>query len=408
MAMKTSGLNWSALESHEVFLFQRSEGVENLAVGAREQLLIERPEGAFDKLRTFLQGKADRAFGHLSYELKDALEDLHSQHPDRIGMPALHFFIPRFLFRIGKEGIQMDCEPVDAAAGEELLANLSGPYDKDVRIRFDATVNKQTYLEQLKRIQKHLQRGEVYELNYCIERHAQHEHFDPFTAFSKLDNVLHAPHAAFYRLGGRFALCQSPERFLQVKGEVVTSRPMKGTRPRSMDVAEDEALKEALRLDQKELSENVMAVDVVRHDLSRIAQQGSVHVPELCVVHSYEKVHQMVSTVQARIAKGRDTVDVLKAAFPMASMTGAPKIRAMQLIEELEFMRRGLFSGAMGSLSLHGHAELNVVIRTLQYNSGTGEASIISGGAITAMSDPENEFQEMELKARTLTDVLAP
>jgi para-aminobenzoate synthetase component 1 len=171
-------------------------------------------------------------------------------------------------------------------------------------------------------------------------------------------------------------------------------------------MAEDRALLEELAADPKERSENIMALDVARNDISRIAAPGSVQVDELCAVKSYPSVHQMVSTASARLRAGVSPMDILRATFPMASMTGAPKVRAMQLIDEVEDMRRGLFSGTMGFFLPDGTADLNVVIRTVTWDAASGKASLISGGAITAASDPDQEFAECEHKARSVLNAL--
>ncbi|MBK6893465.1 MAG: anthranilate synthase component I family protein [Flavobacteriales bacterium] len=264
------------------------------------------------------------------------------------------------------------------------------------------TTTKERYLEQVRKLLVHIHRGDIYEVNYCTQRTAQLPEFDPYAAFAKLLAHSDAPYAAFLRVGDHFALCASPERFIRIEGDRAISQPMKGTRPRGRSMAEDAALAEELALDPKERSENIMALDVSRNDLSRIAAPGSVQVEELCAVKTYKNVHQMVSTVSARIREGITPMDILRATFPMASMTGAPKVRAMQLIDEAEDMRRGLFSGTIGFFLPDGTADLNVVIRTLTWDASTGRASLISGGAITAASDPVQEYEECEHKARTV------
>jgi para-aminobenzoate synthetase component 1 len=264
------------------------------------------------------------------------------------------------------------------------------------------TTSRERYLAQVQTLLDHIQQGDIYEVNYCTQRTAVLEKFDPFTAFAKLLAHADAPFSALLREGDRFALCASPERFLRIEGDRVISQPMKGTRPRGRSRTEDSALAWELANDPKERSENIMALDVSRNDLSRIAASGSVKVEELCAVKSYPNVHQLVSTVGALIRPGVSPMDVLRATFPMASMTGAPKLRAMQLIDEVEDMRRGLFSGTIGFFLPDGTADLNVVIRTVTYDVSTGRAALISGGAITAASIPEQEFAECELKARSV------
>jgi len=198
----------------------------------------------------------------------------------------------------------------------------------------------------------------------------------------------------------------SPERFLKVEDRAIVTRPMKGTRQRYADPETDRAARMELLHDEKDRAENIMAVDVARHDLSRVAESGSVHVEGLCEVRTFSNVHQMISTVKADLREGLDHVDLLKASFPMASMTGAPKISAMQIIEQLESMKRGIYAGCIGSLDLRGQMDMNVVIRTIEYNSATQAISFKTGGAITAMSDPETEYDEMMLKAASVLSKL--
>ena len=181
---------------------------------------------------------------------------------------------------------------------------------------------------------------------------------------------------------------------------------MKGTRPRSTDAATDREAAQELANDTKERSENIMALDVMRHDLSRIAASGTVKVTELCAVRSYPRVHQMVSTVEATIRHGLEPMDVLRATFPMASMTGAPKVRAMELINEVEEGPRGLFSGSFGFFAPDGTGDFNVVIRTVLFNASSGRLSLTTGSAITAQCLPEQEYEECQVKARSVIDAL--
>jgi para-aminobenzoate synthetase component 1 len=181
---------------------------------------------------------------------------------------------------------------------------------------------------------------------------------------------------------------------------------MKGTRRRHPDPTEDARLAAELATDAKERSENIMAVDVMRNDLSRVAAPRSVVVQELCGVHPYPHVHQMISTITADLGQGQTAWDAVLRSFPMASMTGAPKVRAMMLIDELEDMRRGLFSGTLGFFSPEGDTDLNVVIRTLTYDAASGRAALITGSAITASSVPEQEWEECELKAASVLNAL--
>lgn len=342
-------------------------------------------------------------FGHIGYDEKNALERLHSRHPAHDGF-AQHAW-RRADIVIGLNEGRATLHAASGQEGGRLLRALIAPGEADLAlpaVTWQRRTSREQYLAHVEQLLAHIRRGDIYEINYCTRRTAQLSGFDPYAAFTRLMAHSDAPFAGFYRDGGHFALCASPERFLRIAGGRAIAQPMKGTRPRNSDPARDAALAQELATDAKERSENIMALDVARNDLSRIAASGSVHVDELCAVKSYRNVHQLVSTVSARLREGITPMDVVNASFPMASMTGAPKLRAMELIDGAEDMRRGLFSGTLGFFAPDGSADLNVVIRTVTYDAATGEASLISGGAITNASDPEAEWEECELKARSV------
>ena len=248
---------------------------------------------------------------------------------------------------------------------------------------------------------QHIQRGDIYEVNYCQEFVAEGVEVDPMALYLSLNLHTRAPFSALLTCPQGSLVSGSPERFLRKTGERIVSQPIKGTAPRGATPEEDQALAAALRADPKEISENVMITDLVRNDLSRVADRGSVRVDELCGIYSFRTVHQMISTVSCT-ADGVHPVDVVKACFPMGSMTGAPKVRAMELTEEIEHRRRGWYSGAVGYFSPDGDFDLNVVIRSLAYRPDRGVLTAGVGGAITAKALPENEYEECLLKLRAL------
>ncbi len=295
-------------------------------------------------------------------------------------------------------------EAVDA-----LLERLRAPVDELPSAPWNGwslSTDKDAYLQHASRLLDHVQRGDVYEVNYCVERKAHLPERDPHAAFTRASQRTQAPFAAFHAWDGRYTICLSPERFLWTAEGRVHCEPMKGTRRRVSDPVADRAVAMDLANDPKERAENIMATDVVRNDLSRVAAQGSVVVPELCGIRSTGAVHQMVSRVEARLADGRAPFDAVLSAFPMASMTGAPKHRAMDLIDLHEDQRRGLFSGTMGWCDGVGDLDLNVVIRTVEYDARTGDARLVTGSALTAACDPEHEWEECTLKANSVIEAL--
>lgn len=347
--------------------------------------------------------------GHLSFGWDQGADHWPGRHAQDDGFGAFNWWTPDAWVHIkhGKAVLFAEADKLEVA--KDILDQLSStPRSPALPKSIDWTcdTSRHHYLAQLSRLKDHIQRGDIYEVNYCVQRRAQVPDLDPFDAFGALLRRSDAPFASLYRVGDRFAVGMSPERFLRVEGDRVITQPMKGTTRRSADPQEDAALAIALATSAKERSENIMAVDVARNDLSRVAASRSVQVDELCHVQPYGAVHQMVSTVSARLRPGLGPWDAVRAAFPMASMTGAPKLRALQLIDEAEDQARGLYSGAMGFQLPDGTLDLHVVIRTLTFNAATGEAALLTGSAITALSDPEQEWAECELKANSILNAL--
>jgi para-aminobenzoate synthetase component 1 len=331
------------------------------------------------------------------------------RHAQNDGFGASAWWTPEAWIHIKQGKAVLFAEADELEVAKKILAELiSPPNTRELPMSIDWTcdTSRDQYLAHVARLKDHIQRGDIYEVNYCVRRQAQFPDLDPFDAYGALLRHTDAPFACLYRVGDRFAVGMSPERFLRVEGDRVTTQPMKGTIRRSADPKEDAALAIALATSAKERSENIMAVDVARNDLSRVAASRSVQVDELCHVQPYGAVHQMVSTVSARLRPGLGPWDAVRATFPMASMTGAPKLRALQLIDEAEEQARGLYSGAMGFQLPDGTLDLHVVIRTLMYNAGTGEAALLTGSAITALSDPAMEWAECELKANSILNAL--
>jgi para-aminobenzoate synthetase component 1 len=274
--------------------------------------------------------------------------------------------------------------------------------------KLKSRISKATYIEKVNEILQHIHRGDIYEVNFCQEFYAEQVQINPLAVFEALTEISQTPFASFCKFDELFALCASPERYLKKTGDKIISQPIKGTARRSDDIEEDESLLKALLQDEKERSENIMIVDLVRNDLSKTAQKGSVEVEELCEPYSFKQVHQLISTVTSRHREDITPVEVIQSTFPMGSMTGAPKVSAMQIIEAMESSKRGLYSGALGYFTPEGDFDFNVVIRSILYNAETAYLSYMVGSAITEKSIAENEFQECLVKANALQKVLIP
>ena len=280
-------------------------------------------------------------------------------------------------------------QPFDSAQGDKKVLN----------VKIHKRITKKEYLQHLNAILNHIHRGDIYEVNFCQEFYAEDASIDPLKVYQKLNELSEPPFATFLKLKYNYLLSASPERFVRKEGQKIISQPIKGTAKRLQKEKLDTKLAEKLAKDDKERSENIMIVDLVRNDLSKTAIKGSVNVEELCKVYSFKQVHQLISTVVSKVSPKTDSIEVIKSLFPMGSMTGAPKISAMQIIEKEETTKRGLYSGAVGYFTPDDDFDFNVVIRSILYNQSKKYLSYSVGGAITAKSDPEKEYQECLLKA---------
>ena len=376
-----------------------------LAVGTVDEISVG-TDAAFDKLQDFYDKHKDWVFGSMSYDLKNGLENLQSTHCDKIQFPDLHFFLPKYLFIYKDNKLAIYKH---TSVSEFDLCILKSPIIPS-GIAFSGAitnkVSKKKYINNVNLIKEHIQRGDIYEMNYCQEFYAEKTNLNPFETFTRLNSISKAPFSCYYKVGDKYLLSASPERYIKKVGSKIISQPIKGTRKRGKDLEEDERLKIELYEDQKERSENVMIVDLVRNDLSKIAKKNSVKVAELFGIYTFDQVHQMISTISCEVDEQTSLKEILEATFPMGSMTGAPKISAMQLIEKFETSQRGLYSGAVGYINPQGDFDFNVVIRSIQYNALNKYLSFMVGGAITIGSDAELEYQECLVKAKALFEVL--
>lgn len=373
---------------------------------------------AFLKLKEYQTHTKDWIFGYLSYDLKNAIEDLKSENFDGLHFPELYFFQPKKLFLFKGDTVEihylnvvadeMDddlnnichCEPVLSAESDEERSNFLN------EIVIKPRISKTDYLSKVNTMLEHIYRGDIYEANFCQEFYIENTQINPLETYRKLNSISKPPFATFIKLNDKYLLSASPERYLKKTGTKIISQPIKGTAKRSKDSVEDKRLKEQLAIDEKERSENIMIVDLVRNDLSKTAKKGTVKVVELCQVYTFPQVHQMISTISSEIEETEHPVHVLESTFPMGSMTGAPKISAMKIIETLEETKRGVYSGAVGYFTPDSNFDFNVVIRSILYNHSQQYVSFSVGSAITAKSNPLKEYEECLIKAKAMREVL--
>lgn len=355
--------------------------------------------------------KNEWLFGHLAYDLKNETEKLISVHPDGIGFSDLHFFVPETVLELTETTLRIYTDG-DAT---EIVSEIEGMPERNFvkvkpGIEINNRISRESYTGIINAIKEHILRGDCYVINFCQEFYAENAKLDPLNAYLRLSAHSPNPFSVFYKVRDKYCLCASPERYLKKEEGKIFSQPIKGTAKRNLlSSTDDSKLKADLLNNQKEMSENVMIVDLVRNDLSRICKPGTVRVAELFGLYSFPQVHQMISTVVGEPMPELTWVDCVQASFPMGSMTGAPKKKVMELIEQYEQTRRGLFSGAIGYIR-PGRGlpdfDFNVVIRSILYNETTEYLSFQTGGGITFNSDPEKEYEECLLKAEAMVQVL--
>lgn len=391
------------MQSNFKAYFNSNDGSGLLFSGVKTFLKIDHCGGALEELDKFLRDNQNEHVAlAISYDLKNEIEDLSSDNEDRTKFPVLLACVPKSVYKI-ENGISTLIDGTEIAPEElsRFLTHKNASEQIDLRPRTSRT----EYLEHVSQLKEHIQQGDIYEVNYCQEFYADGvELKDPVSIYHQVNEITNAPYSTYFNFEEYYLISGSPERFLRKTQDKLISQPIKGTRKRGASTEEDNALIEELRNDPKERSENVMIVDLVRNDLSRLAQKNSVNVDELFGIYSFETVHQMISTISCKLKPNLSFSDILRATFPMGSMTGAPKISAMQLIDKYEDFGRGIFSGSIGYIKPNGDFDLNVIIRTLIYNQKAKYVSCPVGGAITIQSDPESEYAECMTKVGRIID----
>lgn len=405
-------LNWANqfniccfLDSHQYHLPHHN--IECIAgVGIAKEVSAA-AGNAFTQLRSFISGHNDWIFGHLSYDLKNETEALASGNPDHVQFPDLFFFVPEVVIILKQDTLVIGAFDNHAQVAQNIFhTTLPLPYAGNIN-EINARFSREEYVATIKKLQQHILRGDCYEINFCQEFYNDQARIEPVSVYYTLSHESPNPFSTYYHINDRYLLCASPERYLKKTGNTLLSQPIKGTSQRDLvNRIADEQNKGKLFHSAKDRSENIMIVDLVRNDLSKICKEGSVKVDELFGIYAFPQVYQMISTISGELATGTDITDIFLATFPMGSMTGAPKRRVMQLIDQYEKTKRGLFSGAVGYITPDKDMDFNVVIRSILYNASTQYLSFQAGSAITYYSDPGQEYEECLLKAAAIKKVL--
>ena len=376
-----------------------------IAAGAKTQVTASAGT-AFTELEEFLKRTSGYRLGFFGYDLKNETENLVSGNPDHLGFPDLFFFEPVHLIVISGNLVRITSPDASGIHGE--ITRGPEPLPGNTRADLRPRMSRAEYIRIVEKIRGHIGRGDAYEVTFCQEFYAEDTAADPVSVFLQLNASSPTPFSNFFRLNDKYIISATPERFLSRRGRKLISQPIKGTAPRSPHAAEDRRNRDRLLLDEKERAENVMIVDLVRNDLTRCAVPGTVTVEELFGIYSFPQVHQMISTVVCEASPALSDTEIIRNAFPMGSMTGAPKLRAMELIETYERSARGVYSGAVGYFSPWGDFDFNVIIRTVLYNASLHYLSCHVGSAITYEADPAREYDECLLKAAAIQAVLKP
>lgn len=372
---------------------------------------------AFEKLKEYQSTTQDYIFGYVSYDVKNDTEKLTSNNYDGLNFADLFFFQPKKILFIKNNKIEFHyLGMVDDEIEEDFLAIKEIKIEEHINhfdsnnnkvIKIKLRIHKDEYHQKVNKILDHIHRGDIYEANFCQEFYAEETTLNPIEVYEDLNRISEPPFASFVKFDEHYLLSASPERYLKKEGSQIISQPIKGTAKRLINPIDDAQIASDLARDTKERAENIMIVDLVRNDLSKTAKKGSVLVEELCKVYSFKQVHQMISTVVSELKEDVHPIDVIKDTFPMGSMTGAPKISAMKIIETLEETKRGLYSGTVGYFTPNGDFDFNVVIRSILYNFEKKYLSFSVGSAITAKSTPEKEYEECLLKAKAMKFVVS-
>lgn len=383
-----------------------NQNIECLA--AAKSIFTISGDNALNAINTFYQTHTDWLFGHINYEYNPSTQSTNKSFNNQIGFDQISFFQPETVLRLNGDSLFIETFlPSTDLVFQEIINANDIIYEEKFNVKTTPSISKEQYVQTIQQLLKHIQRGDCYEINFCQEFFAENTIINPIQLYTALTTLSPNPFACYYKQQDAHLLCASPERYLQRKGNQIISQPIKGTAKRNTkDPLLDAALKDQLYNSSKERSENVMVVDLVRNDLSKICKEGTVEVEELFGIYTFPQVHQMISTIKGILKDDTLFSEIINASFPMGSMTGAPKKRVMELIQQYEAATRGIYSGAVGYINPQQNFDFNVVIRSLLYNSSNKYLSYWVGSGITGYSNPEEEYDECILKAAAMNTVL--
>ena len=376
----------------------------DFAIGAGLTDFVE--TSSFLEVATFkLKHQNSWLFGGFGYDLKNDIEPLNSKNTDYIEFPDAFFFVPKHILILKGKELQIISESADEIWAAINSTVVQKP-QKSQTLTIQQRLSKKDYINTVEQIIHQISIGNIYETNFCMEFYANNTTIDPLNTYLQLNTQSPSPFSTYFKWFDRYIIAATPERFLAKRGEKLISQPIKGTAKRGSTDEEDGEIIAQLKESSKEQQENVMIVDLVRNDLTKSAQEGSVMVEKLFDVHTFKQVHHLISTIVCIKKPELDSVQAIKNTFPMGSMTGAPKIKAMELMEQFEHTKRGMYSGAVGYFSPDGDFDFNVVIRTILYNETNKYLSFQVGSAITYYAVPSLEYEECLLKVKAILAVL--
>ena len=398
-------VNFSSDQSHFTLLNSNDSFDDyELIIAYGAESFLQSSKNSLKKIDKYIDTVNDWIFGYLSYDLKNEIENLTDLNKDVFNLPNLYFYQPKVIwlikeekaeiYSLNKKNLNEDWDHINSIDYKDFTEKSS--------VDLITRTSKEEYVRKIKNIKQRILQGDCYEMNYCFDMFSKNKTINPYKTYIKLNDYTRSPMSTFFKLNHLYLLSSSPERFIKRINRKIISQPIKGTAKRGLDSKEDEKIKYTLLSSPKELSENHMIVDLVRNDLSRVAEKGSVKVKNLNKLNTFKRVHQLISTIEAEIAVKTKFSKIITGMFPMGSMTGAPKIESMNIIDEYESTKRGLYSGSIGYIKPNKDFDFNVVIRSIIYDKLLKEINVSVGSAITFKSDPESEFEECLLKAEPM------